>query len=339
MRKIWAILISLLLIIQSSGFVFADDLGTEQELSPDTEVTQEVNDVSDDIDVIDTDDTDTVIQDSGTCGKELTWTLTPDMTLIISGTGSMFGYPQGKERPWINYASSVKSIVVEDGVTSIGESAFSDFILLTSVDMPNSVVGISTSAFSGCSRLENITMGGVQSIGESAFADCSSLENITLPDCLRNISEYAFSCCSNLKDFTFPDSLETIGKYAFSDCSKLKNIVIPNKVMVIRGGSFLNCISLETVTIPRSIVGIFMDPDPFEGCYNVLFLVERTSCGWWYASQNHYNFEFFCNHSVVIDEAVKPTCDSVGYTEGSHCSICGEVFKAQEVIPAIGPTL
>ena len=322
MNKTWALLISLLLIIQTSGFAFADDLGTEQGVS-DPEVTQEVNDVV----------------DSGTCGKAMTWVVTPDMTLIISGTGSMFGYPQGKNSPWINYAPRINSIVVEDGVTSIGESAFSDFIMLKSADLSDSVIGISSFAFSGCSRLENITMGGIQSIGESAFANCSSLENVKSSDCLRNISRYAFSDCSKLKDFILPDSLETIGEFAFSGCSSLKNIVIPSKVKNLWLGTFCNCIGLETVTIPRSVVGMALGTDPFHGCYNAVFFVEKDSLGLSYVSMMHYKYELFCNHSVVIDEAVKPTCDSVGYTEGSHCSICGEVFKAQEVIPAIGPTL
>lgn len=107
--------------------------------------------------------------DSGTCGKNLTWTLDEGGTLTISGTGAMGDYSYNA-MPWYDYRNSIKTAVIEDGVTSIGDRAFWECNSLESVNIPDSVTSIGNSAFAYCVSLESVTIGNnVTSIGNSAF--------------------------------------------------------------------------------------------------------------------------------------------------------------------------
>jgi len=138
-------------------------------------------------------------QTSGTCGSNLTWTLDDNGTLTISGTGDMenWGYPNPSGAPW--KSKSIKDIVIENGVTSIGNRAFYDCSSLTSITIPNSVTSIGNDAFEWCSSLTSITIpNSVTSIGNHAFDGCSSLTNITIPSSVTSIGNRAFYDCSSL---------------------------------------------------------------------------------------------------------------------------------------------
>lgn len=87
--------------------------------------------------------------DFGKCGPNLTWELTDDSTLIISGSGKMYNYFYSSI-PWYNHAKQIKKISISNSVTSIGNSAFYDCSGLTSATIPNSVTSIGSYAFSGC---------------------------------------------------------------------------------------------------------------------------------------------------------------------------------------------
>ena len=118
--------------------------------------------------------------DSGKCGDNLTWTYdSATETLTISGNGPMWHYNlyfgEGSKAPWVHYGFyySIKAIIIENGVTSIGDSAFSGCSGLTSINIPNSVTSIEDYAFYGCSSLASITIpNSVTSIGGSAFSGC-----------------------------------------------------------------------------------------------------------------------------------------------------------------------
>ena len=209
---------------------------------------------------------------SGKCGKNLTWTLDGDGTLTISGTGNMGNYnlisDNGSYRtsaPWGKYYSSITSVVINDGITSIGDYAFDGCSNLTSVTIGNSVTSIGSWAFDGCSSLTSVTIGNsVTSIGRSAFENCSSLTSVTIPDSVRSIGECAFRYCDSLTSVTIPDSVTSIEWGAFSSCSSLTSVTIPDSVRSIGECAFRYCDSLTSVTIPYSVTSI--EGGAFYGC-------------------------------------------------------------------------
>lgn len=204
---------------------------------------------------------------SGTCGANLTWTLDDNGTLTISGTGSMYGYHVASYgasnlAPW--YHETVKNVVIEKGVTSIGEYAFAGCSYLTSITIPDSVTYIGYYAFYKCTSLLSITIpNSVTSIGKSAFSCCYALSDIVISDSITNISESMFIQCWSLTNVTIPDSVTTIGEDAFYKCTSLSNVLIPNSVTAICNGAFAYCSSLKKIIIPKSIKSIsaimFMD--------------------------------------------------------------------------------
>ena len=155
----------------------------------------------------------------------LTWKLYEDGTLNISGTGAMKNYGYSNNRSPVFWNTDVTSIVIEEGVTSIGNNAFYDCTSLTSVTIPGNVESIGESAFYYCDNLTDVTLqDGVKSIGDAAFIWCNNLTNIVLPNSVTSIGYYAFKDCTSLTSITIPDSVTSIGNDAFYNCSSLKTI-------------------------------------------------------------------------------------------------------------------
>ena len=201
----------------------------------------------------------TLFAQSGTCGDNLKWTLSGG-TLTISGTGAMtnYTYSGGKSNtPWYSYSSSIKTVIIEDGVASIGYYAFYGCSGLTSVTIPNSVTSIGSSAFYGCSSLTSVTIpNSVTSIGYYAFSSCTSLTSVTLPNSVTSIEAGAFYGCSGLTSIIIPNSVTSIGELAFYNCSSLTSVTIPNSVTSIGDAAFSSCTGLTSITIPNSVTSI-----------------------------------------------------------------------------------
>ena len=163
---------------------------------------------------------------SGTCGDDLNWSLdTETGALTITGTGTMTDWSNSSGMSWYSYRSSIRSVIIEDGVTSIGNYAFSNCTGLISVAIPESVTSIGNSAFSNCSGLTSVTIGNcVTSIGEWAFDYCSGLTSVTIGNSVTNIGNWAFSNCSGLVSVTIPNSVTSIGVRAFRSCSGLRSM-------------------------------------------------------------------------------------------------------------------
>ena len=220
-------------------------------------------------------------QDSGTAGN-LTWVLDAAGTLTISGTGTMpdYVYTLGtNSSPWRynrnihlviisegvtnigNYAFTncygLTTIVIPSSVTSIGESAFSFCESLTSITIPNSVTSIGEHAFGWCKSLNSITISNrVTSIEYATFYECHSLASVTIPSSVTSIGEDAFSFCTSLTSVTISDGVTSIGESAFSFCESLTSITIPNSVTHIGEWAFSSCESLTSITIPNSVTSI-----------------------------------------------------------------------------------
>ena len=109
---------------------------------------------------------------SGTCGANLKWKLTDEGVLTITGTGEMYNWEDGHAKPW-SRNSNIKQVIIGDGVTTIGEEAFSFCYSLESITIPNSVTTIGGGAFYKCRSLTSITIPkNVTTIGIHAFYDC-----------------------------------------------------------------------------------------------------------------------------------------------------------------------
>lgn len=112
---------------------------------------------------------------------EITWTLSDDGTLTISGT-DMPNYSSPDYAPWYSQCNKIKKIVIEYGVTNIGDRAFSGCTSLTSITIPESVTSIGQGAFCNCWALTSITIpNSVTSIRDDTFSRCGSLSSVTIP--------------------------------------------------------------------------------------------------------------------------------------------------------------
>ena len=137
---------------------------------------------------------------SGSCGENLTWTVSKDGVLTISGTGAMADYNDSDNlSPWHKAGIAVTALVVEEGVTSIGENAFVGMSGLSEVTLPGSVESVGDSAFAFCSGLTKVTISeGTKTIGEKAFADCEVLAKVYVPASVESIADTAFDGCPYL---------------------------------------------------------------------------------------------------------------------------------------------
>ena len=223
--------------------------------------------------------------DSGSCGKNATWELYKDGTLYIKGSGAMQDYNWNYNEttkivttgaPWHDsHSASVKKLVVEDGITSIGNDAFSDCESLASAELAEGITSIGDGAFTGCYDLEKINIpNSVTSIGYDAFDSCWTLPSLELPSGLSKLESSAVSFTAfkeltvphgvkvvdsylatyndNLTTVTLEEGVEEIWHRAFWGCEKLNNITIPRSVKKIEGEAFLECTSLKSVTISKN---------------------------------------------------------------------------------------
>ena len=137
--------------------------------------------------------------DSGSCGSNVTWELNTEGALKIKGSGEMMDC-SASSAPWSSYRDSITSVVIEDGVSGIGERSFENCTGLTSIRIPDSVTSIGAYAFSGCSALTSVNVpDSVTRIDDGVFMNCSSLASIDLPDSVTVIGYRAFYACKSLK--------------------------------------------------------------------------------------------------------------------------------------------
>jgi hypothetical protein len=257
---------------------------------------------------------------SGTTGQCI-WTLTEtssNYTLTISGNGTMGNYTSSSNVPWSSYRSNIKTLDIQQGVTSIGDYTFQGCYLLPSVTIPNSVMTIGESAFAYCYSLPNITIpNSVISIGKRAFYNCMPFTSVSIPASVTYIGYLAFTAYDNFTSFSvdenntvysskegvlfnknqtrlvsYPDSrtgsyvipntVTSIDTGAFWGCDRLTSINIPNTVTSIGAFAFLACYNLRSVTIPNSVTTI--EDETFHYCRSLTSVTignSVTSIGDW----------------------------------------------------------
>ena len=192
---------------------------------------------------------------SGTCDNGFAWVIDTKGTLTISGTGPMEDYSTTDLPPWREeaYKPYVRSAIVGEGITSVGEYAFCYLTELSQITLPSTIETIGTYAF-GYTSLEGLTIPeGVTELPVSMCADTQPLTTVVLPSTLVTIGNHAFSSCDGLTNINFPAGLTTIGEGAFFTCSKLNNIVLPTSLVSIGESAFASCKSLTSIAIPDGI--------------------------------------------------------------------------------------
>ena len=281
-------------------------------------------------------DCDTVFEKGYTYWNEdnLTWKLYEDGTLTISGTGAMKDYDYyNNPSPASQKKDSVKKVVIEDGVTSIRNSAFYDCNSLTSITIPNSVTSIGAYAFSNCYYLTNITIpNSVTSIENYAFRSCSSLTSITIPDSVTSIGKLAFYSCDSLTSITISNSVTSIEERAFAYCSRLTSITIPDSVTSIGEAAFAGCSSLTSITIPDSVTSI--GEYAFQSCSSLTTIslsckssLKRSDFG------KQADLVSYTSHTLNKTEAKAATCTENGNKEYWTCEHCGKYFLSDDTNP------
>lgn len=200
----------------------------------------------------------------------LTWTLDSNGTLTISGQGDMKDYESGKNPYYLTFKSEITNIVIEEGVTSIGKSAFYGYVNMSSVSISDTVTKIGESAFASCSKLTEINIpDSVISIGASAFSSCLSLKNVKLSKNLTKIGNKTFYNCG-FQNIDIPIGVTSIDDRAFYSCKKLIKITIPKSVTSISSTAFQSC---------EKLMGIEVDVNNIKFCSDdgVLYNYEKTA--------------------------------------------------------------
>ena len=162
-------------------------------------------------------------KNEGKCGENVYWVL-KDGVLTISGTGPMYDFENYFTVPWDSEYTSIISVVVEDGVTSIGDWAFAYTNSLKSVTLPNSITTIGIAAFMSTNLTSVAIPNSVTTIRAGAFRYCTNLSSITLPNTIKSIANMTFDMCISLTSVTIPGSVENLGNQVFSGCTALTEI-------------------------------------------------------------------------------------------------------------------
>ena len=262
-------------------------------------------------------------EDSGTCGKNLIWTM-ENGVLTISGTGDMEKYSY-RSAPWYAYRNEMKQVVIAEGVTCIGDLAFFECAALKEITVPASVTRIGYGAFSSCASLTEVTLPKtLTNIGTHAFNSTPWLKTqqqknplvvvngvlidgyycegeVTVPEGVTAIGEGAFRDHSRITKVTMPDSVTQIGEEAFWECDALTEIHLSANLTEISAGMLYECVSLTSITIPDGVTRI--RNGAFRGCSS---LKEITVP----ASVQYIKYNAFCNCAALKSVTIlNPECD------------------------------
>lgn len=218
---------------------------------------------------------------SGTCGAEgdgsnLRWSLSGGV-LTISGTGAMKNWKNYYDpSPW-EKNDQITHVVIESGVTSIGNSAFWGCFYLTDISMPDTVTRIGGEAIYACLNLTSLDIScvktfdagalcnsgltevaipsGITELPGNLLSSCKKLTKVTLPEGITKIGVTVFASCESLTSIKIPSTVTSIGSYAF-DQSAIQNISIPDGVTEIGERAFSYCPNLTELVIPDSVLKI-----------------------------------------------------------------------------------
>ena len=285
------------------------------------------------------------------CGANLTWAVDENGTLTVSGTGDMADYTYKANAPWYGYREKITSVVVESGVTSIGNYAFYQCTAITDVQLPDGLTQIGEETFGDCAALENIVIPqSVTDIARFGFAGCAALASVVIPDSVAKIKVGTFRNCNSLKTVTIPQSLKEIDFSVFEDCSSLTDVYYSGtkeeweRITVSSGNTALTDATIHCASEDHTLNAVPAKEATCAATGNSAYYVCRY-CGKCFldeegkeeVSKDQVTIPTL-EHTEAIDERVEPTCTEPGKTEGKHCSVCNKILLAQKEIPANGHT-
>ena len=197
----------------------------------------------------------TVSEYGGECGSRVTWSLTDDGVLTISGKDGIYNYGWYEEddvyhpAPWAEEGMpAVKKLVVNSGITYIGGWAFSGLEQLASVSLPDTLEYIGWSAFRECASLTSIVIPeGTKYLYGDAFIGCTSLRSVKLPSTLEDIDGCIFQGCTSLQDIVLLEGMTFIPWRMFDGCTSLRSVTIPSSIMSVSNDAFSGCTALTSV--------------------------------------------------------------------------------------------
>lgn len=203
----------------------------------------------------------------GNCGGRASYSFNASTgTLTITGDGALynFGYRES-QLPWESYLDQIKTVVIGEGITHIGNKAFYDCTSLQSVSMPSTLKTIGNAAFMNCYALPTLIMpNSVTYAGWEAFSNCTSLVNLHISTSLEEIPSCGFLGCTSLRSVVIPDSVTSLAGSTFSNCSSLSSVTFPDTLLRFDMHDFTDCTSLRSVTLPDSVIE--MGDCIFQGC-------------------------------------------------------------------------
>ncbi len=253
---------------------------------------------------------------SGQMTETISWNIDENGTLIISGKGKMCDYSGGLYSDVLGYSpfylnENIKNVIIEEGITGIGNYTFKECKNLRSVTLPSTLSDIPMGAFANTGLTEVTIPNGVKKLIQDCFAGCTQLKKVTLPDGLKMIGFSAFNGCRALSDINIPETVDTIDDYAFADCTSLKSINIPDKVERIYFRTFMNCTALEDITFGKGITQI-----QNGALNNTKWLADRKEESGMVIVNNILIDGKECTGNVIIPDGVK--CIAEGAFEGSR---------------------
>lgn len=192
-----------------------------------------------------------VFAKTGKCGDNVTYIFNEEThVLTISGEGPMYDYGYTSNYSPFNTDRDIWEVIINDGVTSIGDYAFFVCSSIISVKLPDSLKRIGKGAFQVCLNMTSIDIpNGVTIIGSQAFQGCNSLTSIVIPSGVTVIEAWTFLKCNSLTSISIPNNVTIIKERAFEDCSSLATISIPQSITEINRGAFDGCVNLNSVHI------------------------------------------------------------------------------------------
>lgn len=228
------------------------------------------------------------------CGPNATWAFDSETGILrISGYGQMTDFSY-HGLPWESIVNEIKSVVIEPGITSIGNYAFNNCSNLIDISIPEGIETIGLNAFADCVNLTRVTLPkSLSQVGEGAFYCCNSLQEVNIsdlsawcridfpghaanpahithklllngkeitdlvvPEDICHLGSYTFQGCSNIKSIILSDRLSSIGEGAFSSCAAVPSVDLPDSLETLGEFAFSECDSLTDISLPKGIAEI-----------------------------------------------------------------------------------